>query len=73
MRQLAEAVAALTGAQPLSLTREQAEQAMGADAVAVLTRSSPLDPTRAEQLFGWRTTSAGLLEELASGSYGSPV
>jgi nucleoside-diphosphate-sugar epimerase len=69
MRQLAEAVAAATGARAVSLTVEQAEQTMGAGAAATLTRSSPLDPTRAERLFGWRASSASLVEELTTGSY----
>jgi nucleoside-diphosphate-sugar epimerase len=68
MRQIAEAVADLTGARTLSLSLEQAQQMMGPFA-EVLTRSSPLDASRAEQTFGWRPLEPGLLHELRTGSY----
>ncbi|WAL68578.1 NAD-dependent epimerase/dehydratase family protein [Amycolatopsis cynarae] len=71
MRRIAEAVAAVTGTRAVSLTRAQAEQAMGPYA-AVLTRSSPLDPSRALRLFGWQAGGPSLLEELRSGSYAGP-
>jgi nucleoside-diphosphate-sugar epimerase len=68
MRQIAEAVAYLTGARTLSLSLEQAEQAMGPYA-AVLTRSSPLDPSRAEKVLGWDRVERSLIDELRAGSY----
>lgn len=66
--QIAEAVARLTGAQPVSLTSEQAQRAMGPHA-EVLTRPSPLDPSRAEQILDWKATGPTLLDELRTGSY----
>jgi nucleoside-diphosphate-sugar epimerase len=68
MRQLAEAVAHLTAASPVSLTPEQAQQAMGPYA-AVLARSAPLDPSRAEKVLGWSPVERGLTDELRAGSY----
>jgi hypothetical protein len=70
MRQLAEAVAHLTGVSPVSLTPEQAQQAMGPYA-AVLTRSAPLDPSRAEKVLGWNPVERGLTDELRAGSLGT--
>ncbi|GAA2868579.1 NAD-dependent epimerase/dehydratase family protein [Nonomuraea rubra] len=67
-RRIAEAVAGLTGARAVSLTIEQAEQAMGPFA-AVLARSAPMDSSRARRLFGWEPTGPGLLDDLAAGSY----
>ncbi|MCO5968683.1 NAD-dependent epimerase/dehydratase family protein [Actinoallomurus soli] len=68
MRQIAEAVADTTGARAMSITLEQARQALGPFA-GVLTRSSPLDPSRAERVFGWKPVERGLLDELRTGSY----
>ncbi|MCO5993179.1 NAD-dependent epimerase/dehydratase family protein [Actinoallomurus rhizosphaericola] len=68
MRQIAEAVAGTTGARALSISLEQARQALGPFA-GVLTRSSPLDPSRAERVFGWKPVEPGLLDELRTGSY----
>lgn len=68
MREIAEAVADLTGASPLSLTLGQAEQALGPFA-AVLTRSGPLDPARAERTLGWHPSELPLLTDLRTGSY----
>lgn len=68
MRQLAEAVAHTTGTRAVSITREQAERAIGPYA-AVLTRSTPLDPSRAERVFGWTPEAPALLDDLRAGSY----
>ncbi|MFG2845899.1 NAD-dependent epimerase/dehydratase family protein [Kitasatospora sp. NPDC048296] len=68
MREIAEAVAAISDAQSLSITIEQAQQSMGPLA-GVLIRSSLLDPTRAEQLLGWKPAEPSLLDELRTGSY----
>ncbi|NJP25571.1 NAD-dependent epimerase/dehydratase family protein [Microbispora sp. SCL1-1] len=68
MRRIAEAAAALTGAQAVSLTLEQGTAAMGPLA-ATLTRSSPLDASRARRLYGWSPAGPGLIEELTTGSY----
>lgn len=68
MRRIAEAAAALTGAQAVSLTLEQGTAAMGPLA-ATLTRSSPLDASRARRLYGWSPARPGLIEELTTGSY----
>lgn len=68
MRQIAEAVADVTGARTLSLTLDQAQQMIGPFA-GVLTRSAPLDASRAERLLGWKPVEPGLLDELRTGSY----
>ncbi|GAA0408550.1 NAD-dependent epimerase/dehydratase family protein [Microbispora corallina] len=68
MREIAEAVARITATRAVSITFEQAAEALGPYA-AVLVRSSPLDASRAERLFGWRATAKGLLDELTTGSY----
>ncbi|MEU8173335.1 NAD-dependent epimerase/dehydratase family protein [Microbispora hainanensis] len=68
MRRIAEAAAALTGAQAVSLTLEQGTAAMGPLA-ATLTRSSPLDASRARRVYGWSPAGPGLIEELTTGSY----
>ncbi|MFC0862570.1 NAD-dependent epimerase/dehydratase family protein [Sphaerimonospora cavernae] len=68
MRRIAEAVAELTGTRAVSITLDQAIEALGPSAAA-LTRSSPLDSSRARRLFGWTPTAPGLFAELTSGSY----
>jgi nucleoside-diphosphate-sugar epimerase len=68
MRQIAEAVAHTTGTRAVSITREQAEQALGPYA-AVLTRSTPLDPSRAERVVNWTPEAPALLDDLRTGSY----
>ncbi|MEY9929671.1 nucleoside-diphosphate-sugar epimerase [Catenulispora sp. GP43] len=68
MRDIAEAVAELTGAQAMSITLEQAREAMGPFA-DVLTRSAPLNSERAGRLLGWTPVEATLLDELRKGSY----
>lgn len=68
MREIAAAVAALTGARALSLTPEQAARALGPLA-GVLTRETVLDPSRAERTLGWRAVRPPLLAELRAGSY----
>jgi nucleoside-diphosphate-sugar epimerase len=68
MRRIAEAVAELTGADAVSITLEQARQAMGPLA-DVLLRSSPLDASRAARVLGWKPVEAGLVDELRHGSY----
>lgn len=68
MRQIAEAVAHITGARAQSISVEQAQRMLG-PAAGVLTRSSPLDSSRAERLFGWKPAEPALLDELRTGSY----
>ncbi|GAA1289070.1 NAD-dependent epimerase/dehydratase family protein [Saccharothrix xinjiangensis] len=68
MRDLAEAVAELTGADRAPLDPEAAARAFGPLA-GVLERNITLDPTRAERAFGWRTREVGLLEDVVRGSY----
>jgi nucleoside-diphosphate-sugar epimerase len=68
MREIAEAVADLTGAQALSITLEQARETLGPLA-GVLTRSAPLASAKAEQTLGWTPLQPGLLDELRQGSY----
>ncbi|MEZ0109343.1 nucleoside-diphosphate-sugar epimerase [Catenulispora sp. EB89] len=68
MRDIAEAVAELTGAQAMSITLEQAREAMGPYA-DVLTRSAPLNSARAGRMLGWTPVEAGLPAELRKGSY----
>jgi nucleoside-diphosphate-sugar epimerase len=71
MREIASAVADLTGAGTLSLSLEQAQQVLGPFA-AVLTRSAPLDPSRAEKVLGWEQVEPPLLDDLRTGSYAQP-
>jgi nucleoside-diphosphate-sugar epimerase len=68
MRAIAEAVAEITGAQPVSISLEQAQQALGPFA-AVLTRSAPLDASRAGKVLGWEPIEATLVDDLRTGSY----
>jgi nucleoside-diphosphate-sugar epimerase len=68
MREIAEAVADLTGAQPMQITLEQARAALGPFA-DVLTRSALLDAARAERILGWKPVEPGLIDELRKGSY----
>ncbi|MFD7660236.1 NAD-dependent epimerase/dehydratase family protein, partial [Actinosynnema sp. NPDC059797] len=68
MRDLAEAVAELTGADRAPLDPEAAARAFGPLA-GVLGRNITLDPARAEEAFGWRTREVGLLEDVVRGSY----
>lgn len=71
MREIAEAVADLTGARALSLPPEQAHTALGPFA-AVLSRSAPMNPSRAETALGWKPVEPSLPDELRSGSYTTP-
>lgn len=68
MRQIAEAVAHITGARAQSISVERAQRMLG-PAAGVLTRSSPLDSSRAERLFDWKPAEPALLDELRTGSY----
>ncbi|MGM1062899.1 NAD-dependent epimerase/dehydratase family protein [Saccharothrix sp. Mg75] len=68
VRDLAEAVAALTGADPGPLSPERAAAEFGPLA-GVLERAITLDPSRAEEVFGWTTREVGLLEDVLEGSY----
>ncbi|MEO3807785.1 NAD-dependent epimerase/dehydratase family protein [Sphaerisporangium sp. B11E5] len=68
MRSIAAAVARTAGVGVVSISLDQAIEALGPFA-AVLTRSTPLDASRARRLYGWTPAAPGLLEELTSGSY----
>lgn len=68
MRQMAEAVADLTGTRAESMTLAEAQQVFGPFA-HVLTRSSPLDASRAERRLGWKPVGPDLLDDLRGGSY----
>ena len=67
-RELAEAIADLTGTTTTSITIEQAESAMGP--MAALVQSSAHTPSRkAQETFGWSTSGPALLDDVRSGSY----
>ncbi|MFI7613431.1 NAD-dependent epimerase/dehydratase family protein [Nonomuraea terrae] len=67
-RELAEAIADLTGTTATSITAEQAESAMGP--MAALLQSSARTPSRkAHETFGWSTSGPALLDDVRSGSY----
>jgi nucleoside-diphosphate-sugar epimerase len=67
-RELAEAIADLTGTTATSITAEQAESAMGP--MAALLQSSARTPSRkAHETFGWNTSGPALLDDVRSGSY----
>lgn len=68
MRQIAEAVAAITGAGTQPVPLEQARQLMGTFA-EVLASSTPLDTSRAERELGWQSREPSLIQELTAGSY----
>ncbi len=68
MRELAEAIAELTGTVAVSLTLDQALAGLG-PAAALLTRSTPLDPNKVEHTFGWQPRRAELIEDVRAGSY----
>jgi nucleoside-diphosphate-sugar epimerase len=71
-RELAEAVAALTGARPVSIPFAAAEQQFGLFA-HVLRSSSRLRADRAHATFGWQPTGVPLLEDVRAGSYRAPA
>ncbi|WP_061300235.1 NAD-dependent epimerase/dehydratase family protein [Herbidospora cretacea] len=67
-RELAEAIADLTGTTATSITAEQAESAMGT--MAALLQASARTPSRkARETFGWSTSGPALLDDVRSGSY----
>ncbi|GAA4177124.1 NAD-dependent epimerase/dehydratase family protein [Gryllotalpicola koreensis] len=71
-RELAEAIAALTGAQPLSIPFETAEQQFGPFA-QVLRTTSTLRADKARAAFGWAPTGISLLDDVRAGSYRAPA
>lgn len=67
-RELAEAIADLTGTTATSITAEQAASTMGP--IAALLQSSARTPSRkAYETFGWSTSGPALLDDVRSGSY----
>ena len=67
-RELAEAIAELTGTTAASITAEQAESAMGPMA-ALLRSSARITSDKARNTFGWSSSGPGLLDDVRSGSY----
>lgn len=67
-RQLAEAIAELTGTTATSITAEQAESAMGPMA-ALLQSSARVTSQKAHNTFGWTTAGPALPDDVRSGSY----
>ncbi|MBU2667162.1 NAD-dependent epimerase/dehydratase family protein [Actinoplanes bogorensis] len=67
-RELAEAIADLTGTAPTSITAEQAEAAMGPMA-ALLQSSARVSSRKAQETFGWSPTGPALPDDVRSGSY----
>lgn len=67
-RELGEAIARLTTAEARPLTEEEGSAAFGPFFV-ILGREITLDPARAENAFGWEPKEAGLLDDIATGSY----
>ncbi|MFG1699868.1 NAD-dependent epimerase/dehydratase family protein [Nonomuraea sp. NPDC049309] len=68
IRDMAEAVATLTGARAVSLPLDEAMKAFGPMALA-LTSSTPLDPSRAERLYDWKPSGPSVIDEILHGSY----
>jgi len=71
-RELAEAIAELTGAQPVSVPLAVAEQSYGPFA-HVLRSSSRTRADKAKRTFGWAPQAAGLIAELRAGGYHATV
>lgn len=71
-RELAEAIAELTGAQPLSIAFEAAQQQLGPFA-HVLRTTSTLRADKAWATFGWAPTGIPVLEDVRAGSYRAPA
>ncbi|WP_162940050.1 NAD-dependent epimerase/dehydratase family protein [Gryllotalpicola protaetiae] len=71
-RELAEAIAELTGAKPLSIPFETAEQQLGAFA-HVLRSTSTLRADKARAAFGWAPSGAPLIDEVRAGGYRVPA
>jgi nucleoside-diphosphate-sugar epimerase len=67
-RDLAEAIAELTGTTATSITAGQAESAMGPMA-ALLRSSAHIFSGKARDTFGWDTSGPALLDDVRSGSY----
>ena len=67
-RRLAEAIAAITGAQPLSISPEQAAQTIG-PAAAVLTITGTTSSAKARRTFGWSPGEASIIQDVSEGSY----
>ena len=67
-RELAEAIADLTGTTATSITAEQAESEMGPMA-ALLQSSARITSQKAQNTFGWNTGGAALPNDVRSGSY----
>ncbi|MFJ2082563.1 NAD-dependent epimerase/dehydratase family protein [Micromonospora chokoriensis] len=67
-RELAEAIADLTGTTATSITAEQAESAMGPMA-ALLRSSARITSHKARDTFGWSTSGPALPDDVRSGSY----
>jgi nucleoside-diphosphate-sugar epimerase len=70
-RELAEAIAELTGAQPVSIPFEVAEQQLGPYA-HVLRTNSTMTAEKARDTFGWVPTGVPILDDIRAGSYRVP-
>lgn len=71
-RELAEAIGALTGAQPVSIPMDVAVQQLGPFA-QVLTTTSTMSATKARETFGWTPAGVALLDDVRAGSYLVPA
>ncbi|BDZ39909.1 NAD-dependent epimerase/dehydratase family protein [Microbacterium suwonense] len=68
MRELAEAISAATGAQPVSLPRASAADALGPLAL-ILGAPGTLAGDKARTTFGWTPLRGSLLDDIRTGSY----
>jgi nucleoside-diphosphate-sugar epimerase len=71
-RELAEAIAALTGAAPVSIPLEAAEQQLGPFA-RVLRTDSTISAAKARETFGWAPGGVTILDDVRAGSYRGPA
>ena len=67
-RELAEAIAALTGVPAVPIPFDVAQQRLGPFA-HVLASTSRLSAKRARDTFGWTPTGVALLDDVREGSY----
>lgn len=67
-RELAEAISALTGAQPVSLSPASATEALGPLAL-ILGAPGTLDGDRARTTFAWTPAGGSLLDDIRGGGY----
>jgi nucleoside-diphosphate-sugar epimerase len=71
-RELAEAIASLTGTHAASIPVSVAESSMGPMA-RILTTSATTTSAKARTAFGWHTSEPPFLEDVRAGSYAAPA